>query len=128
MWEFPEEHLSSVASGNMEKAGEFLNLVQRKFHAMQHREHGPIQIALNQAVLEYRMERGWLEILPSFMMSRNDWYSTAIDPSLRSDILDTWQRFDVGCELIIGTFTDSGQALLYYIPSIGLVDDPGNPR
>ena len=124
---FPSEKLYAVASGSMERAAELLGVIQHEFSVLRVRDHGPINSALLSAVMKYRTERGWNEIFPNFLVTKGEWYSNTIDREQRAQVLEAWRRFDVGCDLIVGTFSDTGQALLYLIPSAGVLDDYTNP-
>ena len=117
LWEFPSENLYAVASGSMERAAELLGVIQHEFSALKVRDHGPINSALLSAVMKYRTERGWNEVFPNFLVTKEEWYGNKIDKDHRAQVLEGWRRFDVGCDLIVGTFADTGQALLYLIPS-----------
>jgi hypothetical protein len=115
----PDEHLYVVAADQIDKAAELVPIMQRNLGQLAKRSHGTIQEALFRAVFTYHCERSGFEILPKYRLAREDW-AKPMDSELRQRVTADLIRFYLGCQLVIGTFDDSGRALLYRVHGVPL--------
>jgi hypothetical protein len=115
MFVFPDAQLYAVACDRIERAAELMPMIKGNLQNLRHRDHGPIHDALHRSVRDYYNQRATYEVLPKFLLTPEQWMAEKIDDRLREQVMEEWIRFYFGCELIVGTFSDSGQALLYYI-------------
>ncbi len=121
---FPEDRFFAVAADNIDGASELVPMMQRNLRALPRREHGGIYDALHHAVRNYYNQRATYEVLPKFMLTYEDWASGKLDPTLRANVIEEWQHFYFGTQLIVGTFSDTGQALLYFVRGYALKEKP----
>jgi 20S proteasome alpha/beta subunit len=111
----PKEQLYIAAADDIGKAAELVAMIQKNVSALSVKEHGPIQHALITAVRDYHMQRAAYEVLPKFMLSPLDLKTATINDEFRERVENEVAAFYIGCELLVGTFSDSGQAFLYQI-------------
>jgi hypothetical protein len=79
------------------------------------RMHGSIQRALNTAVISHRREHFVWDVVNVRIPPTN---STEASAQQIARISESWQSYDVGAEVLVGTFDDEGMALLYYLGRI----------
>jgi hypothetical protein len=120
MFLFPDEKLYVVAADRIEKAAELVAMIRIRLRSLAVRNHGFIQHALNECVQDYRRQRMTYEVLPKHMVTLEQWL-LPMDEALRQAVMHDWMVFDMNCSLIVGTFTDEGQAILYEIPSVAAI-------
>ncbi|HWD99371.1 MAG TPA: hypothetical protein VG345_10045 [Bryobacteraceae bacterium] len=116
---FPDERLYIVCADQIEKASERGGMIRIQLQRHPQRSHGSIQHALHLAVDDYRRQRCMYEILSNYGLKSENWLGP-LDSELRKAVIDDCLGLDMNCEMIIGTFTDEGQAILYYIPNIAV--------
>jgi hypothetical protein len=107
---FPDERLFFVCVGRVELAADLVPLIRREFKQLKFRNHGAFVEALGKAVYSHRADHFRLNVLPSY-------YFVPGDPSgdQHRKVSEAWQRHDVGVHLLVATFDEQGQALLYVI-------------
>jgi hypothetical protein len=127
MYVEPNDRFFAVAADRIDKASELVPMIQNNLRALRYRDHGPIYDALHHAVRDYYNQRATYEVLPKFMLSFEDWKSGQLDPELRASVITEWQQFYFGCQLIVGAFADSGQALLYFIRGGSIKEQASGP-
>jgi len=66
-----------------------------------------------------------LEVFPKWSVTREEWLTKPLEADLRADIVEDTLLCDIGCDLIVGTFADSGVALMYVVWSIGKKENQG---
>ena len=115
MYVLPKERLYIVACDEIDRASELVAMIQKNVEMLRHRNHGPIYDALHRAVYSYYNQRATYEVFPKFMLTPEQFRTERIEDALRDQIISEWMSFYFGCQLIVGTFADSGQALLYMI-------------
>ena len=125
MFTFADERLYICASDNVDKAAELCSIIRDNVRRLPHREHGAIQAVLQAAVWDYHRQRSLYEVLPKYLLTPQEWAQTSLDRDLRETVALAVMSYYFGCQLIIGTFADSGQALLYRVDGVGL-SEPGN--
>lgn len=106
-----------TCAGQVEMAAELVPMFTQNFSQLQTRSHGTITEALNIAVHGHRVQHFNWDVIAkrhSCLMSP----TPGMLPIITSDqekILEEWQNYDVGLQMLVGTFDDTGQALLYFI-------------
>jgi hypothetical protein len=127
MYVMPKDRLYVVACDEIERASELVPMMQQNIQKLQYRNHGPIYDALHRAVHTYYNQRATYEVLPKFMLTPEQFRTERIEDALRDRIIAEWMSFYSGCQLIVGTFADSGQALLYTIDGRANRQDDKSP-
>jgi len=122
------EDLYAVSADRIDRASEQINMllnVLRKDYPKP-RNYGHLLRALVQTTSMYKNLRFEADALPQFRMSVDDWFKVQ-DPHLRDLILNAYGNFYVGCQTIVGTFTETGQACLFCLPGNGTVENHAFP-
>ena len=114
-----KENLFVVCAGRVELASEVVSMFQRKMSNLPERSHGNIWNALNEAVHDHRMEHFRWDVVAA----RHSFSPGAVLQSQHDKLIEDWQSYDPGLQMIVGTFDDSSMALLYYVGQ--LYDVPG---
>jgi hypothetical protein len=122
-----DDNFFAVAADQIERASELVPMIRARLRELPRRDHGPIYDSLHHAVRDYYNQRATYEVLPKFMLTLEDWKSKKLDPDLRNTITREWHSFYFGSQLIIGTFADSGQALLYLVKGSSLKEHESGP-
>ena len=107
---YPDEKVFGVCLGHMEMAEDLLLAIREAFQRLTARKHSAFAEALNQAVLDHRVQHFKCDVLPSYRFVFGE--SPLGD---QPEVLDAWQRYDIGIQLIVGTFDDGGRALMYTV-------------
>jgi hypothetical protein len=125
----PNNRMYSVFSGKPVIASEMTALIREEFSKIQApRLHGSIWRALNVAVQHHRSDHfNWDVLFTRFSFNGQ----VLVDE--KENLLADWRNYDVGAQLLLGTFDDDGRALLYYIGQVEgslalvhLVEFPGH--
>lgn len=115
-----EERIYIAAADNIDRASELCAMIFKRISALARREHGPILDVLIRTVWDYHRQRSIYEVLPKYLLTPRDWRRKNLDPTLRQTVATEVMSYNIGCQLVIGTFADSGQALLYRVDGDGL--------
>lgn len=109
----PQDRLYAVCADKMEMTGEIFGGIKEALRRIPGtRTHIAIWEAITAAVLEHRRKHFRLDVLnPSYSFGGADF----IPPEMISDVTNKWGKYDVGAQLLVGTFDDIGQALLYFV-------------
>jgi hypothetical protein len=105
---FPGPDTYIVASGNMNYAADLVPRIMKHIDLCPVRKSDAILNAIYTAMFEYHKWRVGREVLSKYKLS--DWEDAE---GMRDLIRDECWSFNLGCELIIGTFDVDGRALLY---------------
>jgi hypothetical protein len=100
----------AVCANRLERCGDLWPLIQSELKSKNNRSHGQTMDALNRAVHGHRANHFRYDILNT--------HFSLIDGVLTGSeekILEAWERYDPGVEMIVGTFDSAGMALLYKI-------------
>jgi len=118
------EDLYAVSADRVDRAAEQVDMLKNVFRKdfPKPRNYGHILRALMQTASLYKSLRFEVDVLPQFRMSVDDWFKVQ-DPHMRDSILKEYRDFYVGCQTIIGTFNESGQAFLFCLPGDGTVQN-----
>ena len=110
--------LYAVAADNINNAGELFPRIQHFLRRETTRSHGSIFLAIHSAVHDYHRWRIGKEVLPKY-----SWIAGDLEAEETKELVrDECMRFNLGCELIVGAFDDSGMALLFETYSVGHTD------
>jgi hypothetical protein len=115
-YHFPDVDLYAVAAGSIDRASEFMAALHEGFKRLSaDRTYGDAVRMAIQCFHGYKLSRFSMEIGPRLMFTYDQWFQV-MDPKFRTHILQEWTGFDVGFDLIIGTFAlnigSHGQAFL----------------
>ncbi len=119
---FSHGNVHGVGADNLSVASELFYAITVQIEALRVRNHGTIWKSINEAVNGIRSERFMWQVLRSEHVIANDHIGILFQDE-PSKIQESWKNFYVGATLLIGTFDDDGQALLYYVG--GMQDAPG---
>ncbi len=108
---YVEDGLYVVCAGRVEMASEVVSMFQEELKKIPVRAHGNIWEALNRAVHEHRMSHFQWDVVAA----RHMFTPGAIFEKEHEKIMEEWQNYDVGLQMLVGTFHHSGMALLYYV-------------
>lgn len=107
----------TTCAGHVEMAAEIVPIITESIPALSRRSHGNIWEAINLAVHGHRVQHfTWDVLAQRHSCLRPDPHGML--PIMKSDeqnILEEWQKYHTGAELIIGTFDFAGQAYLYIV-------------
>lgn len=107
----PEEKVYSVCAGNVETASQIVGATVERIPQLARRTHGALWFLLNTVVNGHRAERfRWDVAGPRYELSPGK-----IAPEDHANIIQEFQNYDVGAELMFGTFDENGMALMYYV-------------
>jgi hypothetical protein len=107
---YPDEKLFGVCLGHIEMAEDLLPSIEGAFQQLTARNQLSVAAALNKAVLDHRLQHFQFDVLPSYRFLAEE-----IPVNHQPEVLEAWQRYDVGIQLIVGTFDDDGRALMYVV-------------
>jgi len=111
---YVEENLYVACAGRIELASEIISLFKQELAKLPSRIHGAIWTALNKAVHEHRMTHfQWDVIAPRHMFTPGEVFEKQHDK-----IIEEWQNYDLGLDMLVGTFHHSGLALLYLVGQV----------
>jgi hypothetical protein len=113
MYIYPDEKLFCVCVGRFDKSGDLLPAIQREFQELTMRNQATFTEALNRVVYNHRAQHFHFDVLPNYYFATED-----IPPDQHQNVTDAWQRYDVGVHVLVGTFDEHGQALMYVIAQI----------
>jgi hypothetical protein len=118
----PSEEIYSVSSDLIDRAGEQINMLMNVFSRdyPSPRTYPDILRALVKTASMYKDLRFQTDALPRFRMGLDDWFKVQ-DPEFRKLLLIEYQNFYVGCQTLVGTFGENGQAYLFNLPGDGTV-------
>jgi len=112
---YVDERLAIFASGagHLNVCGELFSSITTGIGSIPRSEwtHGLIWKSISDSITGYRREKFERERLPDFVWSTQNRVS---EIELR-EIVAAWQAYELGAEMLIGTFDAQGQALLYHL-------------
>lgn len=127
MFVYPKEQLYGSCAGSVEMCGEIIYAVKSAFGELTGpRTHGTILTLLNNIVNGHRAQHFQMDVLqPNFLPVSG----TQTAPQWQHDKIEkAYREYDVNAHLLVGTFDERGQALLYFVGETQ--DQPGlvHPR
>lgn len=84
MYRFPDERLYMVAADDLNKACEFVPMIQTNLRKVERREHGAIYHALHEAAGAYHQARANYELSPRFQLTSQFVSSEVVTPARRA--------------------------------------------
>jgi hypothetical protein len=111
---YVDDDVCAVCAGNVEFGSEVISLLKQELKELPSRRHGLIYEALNKAVHEHRMNHFRWDIIAT----RYSFTPGAILESQQQAVVDEWQQYDSGIQLLVSVFHHSGLALLFYVGRI----------
>jgi hypothetical protein len=110
MYVYPDERLICACVGQIEKAGDLIPAIQNEFQQLKTRNHRTFAEAVHKAVYSHRAEHFRFDVLPRYYFMSED---TSRDQ--QREVTEAWQQYDIGVHLLVATFNDDGQAVMYLI-------------
>lgn len=105
----PDVKLYAVSSGKMETAGEIVAAVAERLPLLPARTHGTVWKLLNEVVNGHRAERFRFDVIAP----RYEMLPGKVQVQDHANVIREYQEYNVGVDLIFGTFDDNGKALLF---------------
>lgn len=121
---YPELRMYATCSGLVDKAAEVMSVITDGISkvAAETRDYGHILNVIATACFHYRQEKFRIEILPKYRLPPDEAVPRSTLPNdLQEKLQMEWKSFHIGCDLILGTFDNRGQALLFRIDGEGSV-------
>jgi hypothetical protein len=112
-----EAKLYFTCAGRVEMAGELGPMFISNVKGLASRGHGAICEALNIAVHGHRVQHFKWDVMAqrhSPLMTDRPGY-IPVFTGYEKDVLEEWRNYDNGTQILVSTFTDDGQSLLYLI-------------
>jgi hypothetical protein len=107
----PNERLFMACAGDVALCSDVGSLIKQNVGKLPERSHGHIWEAINKAVHEALMARfHWDVLVPKYVFTPG-----TIFESQRENLTADWQQYNPDLEMLIGTFHETGIALLYRI-------------
>ena len=133
MYISPDVKLYGTGAGNMEMCSEiFAYLEQQLRKATEPRTHGTMLTLINQAVHGHRSQHFQIDVLQSthlpLIRFANETAEQLTPQWKHEQIERDWREYDTGASLLIGSFDDNGQALLYFVGRIFDSNGDVSPR
>jgi len=115
---FTRGNVHGVAADSVSVAAELFYAIATQIESLQApKEHGKIWKAINLAVNGVRSEKFLWQVLRNEHVIENE-HMGRVFQSDNDKIQEAWSRYYIGATLLIGTFDDEGQALLYYVGAL----------
>jgi 20S proteasome alpha/beta subunit len=106
----PDERLICTCVGQIERAGDLIPAIQNEFQQLKTRNRRTFAEAVHKAVYGHRAEHFQYDVLPRHYFIPGD-----ISRDQHSELTQAWQQYDIGVHLLVATFNDDGQAVMYLI-------------
>ncbi len=118
-YHFQDVDLYAVAAGSIDRASEFMAALHEGFKVLPaDRTYGDVVRMAIHCFHGYKLSRFSMEIGPRLMFTYDQWFQM-MDPEFRTSVLQEWTGFDIGFDLIVGSFARNigshGQALLLHV-------------
>ena len=113
---FPDDRVYAVAAGDISRAAQLMPCICTFLREILpgERTFGKTQIAIAEGCFQYKhhlftlMEMPKLRLAPHFFGPNQK-----LEPELNEKIQAEWMKFDIGCDLVIAAFDDTGKAYLF---------------
>jgi hypothetical protein len=99
----PRHDIYAVCAGNMEVAGEIMASIIARLPSLTHRDHGTFRRLLHEVVYGHRAER----FMHDVSATRYEMTPKSVLPEFRRDLLNEFQQYDTGAEILIGSFDEN---------------------
>lgn len=104
----PEANFYAVCAGNMNVAGEIAGMIQKALADLKPKTYGTISALINRLVNLHRSERfRWEVMVPKYEVPGLEL------ANFQQDLLKEFCDYDVGADMLVGTFDNTGTALLF---------------
>jgi hypothetical protein len=106
-----KDSLYVATAGDLSLCSDAISLIKQNLAVLPKRTHGNIWDAINKAVHECLTEHfAWDVIAPKYMFAKKIVFENQKEP-----LTEEWQRYEPDLALLVGTFHESGIALLYLV-------------
>lgn len=127
LFDFPQTDLYAAAAGQIDQAAALMPMINQNLARIpsEERSFGDIVRGVAQSLFMFKMEKFNLMVLPKYGMPPASIAPNSIIPpssliaamamvpsEVQSALEQEWQQFNLGCDLIIGAFDHTGQAVL----------------
>lgn len=113
-----EDRMFAVASGSVENASELLGKITECWRALPKRNFGHIRAGIQEAAHAYRKYRFLFDVMPDFGIGPKDDWELVKKIGAERRLFKAWNKFDIGCDLLLATYTDDKQAILYHLAGL----------
>ncbi len=123
---FPKEQIYAVAANRIDKASEFMPMIAATLGSIQpaDREYAHILHSIVMSAHNYKRERFNIEIVSKFFVTPFNLEALQRLPDpVQGEARKAWEEFDIGVDLVIGTFDGRGRAFLFVIDGRGTVEN-----
>ena len=125
-WHYPDVDLYAVGAGSIDQAATFIDTLHRGMKQLpEDRSFGDIIRMAVACIHGYKLDRFSMDLGPNLMFTHDQWFQV-MDPAFRAQILQAWVDFDLGFNLIVGSFAKNtgshGQAFLFCISGFGKIE------
>ncbi|SRR5579871_2029807 len=127
LFDFPESDLYASAAGQIDQAAALMPMINQNISQTpsSQRSFGDIVRGVAQSLFMFKMEKFNLTVLPKYglppaSIAPNSTIPPSsliagmalVPPAVQAELEKEWQAFELGCDLIIGAFDHSGQAVM----------------
>src|SRR6478736_2472044 len=127
LFDFPQTNLYAAAAGQIDQAAALMPMINQNLAQTpsDKRSFGDIVRGVAQSLFMFKMEKFNLTVLPKYGMPPASIAPTSsirpssliaamamVPPAVQSELEKEWREFSLGCDLIIGAFDHTGQAVL----------------
>jgi hypothetical protein len=111
-----ERSLFAVCADRLERCGDLFPCIQKEVDGCPQKIHGNLLDAINRAVMGHRAQHFKYDVLfPQYQLSEQ----SCLVPGEK--LQEEWAKYDPGAAMIVGTFDNTGQALMYVIQNPGVL-------
>jgi hypothetical protein len=105
-----ELRVYATCAGTVERAADLFPVIEHHFAQLENRTHGQILKAINLAVYQHRTEHFVYDVF-------HTWIPANMPPpvEVQHHMTEEWRKYNMGAEMVVGTFDSEGKALLYLI-------------
>jgi hypothetical protein len=124
-----KDGLFAVCAGSVEAAAEFLPRVIEHWNTPgEVRSFAFVQAGIQQGFHDYKRYHFVMNVLPRYAIGlKEDWREVAKKMGIEEELFKEWREYDVGFEVLIGTFDWRGAALLFAVYGDGDVKQHAMP-
>jgi len=117
----------ATAADGIDRAAELFTLIQQFLGKWNTGSYGNLLDSIHSAAEVYKRIKFKTEVLPRFAYLPNSIPEMFTEQDLNPQLLRRWQRFYVGCEMLVGAFDKDGQAYLFWLDGKGGVQNFSTP-
>lgn len=111
---FPKSRMFAAAAGRVDRAGEVLSSIDKFLLRIpeQTRSFGSIMRTVADVCFGYKHEKFIAHEFPKMRLAPKPIAATEMTLALDAKIQKRWDKYDLGCNLVIGAFCDKGACLI----------------